>query len=99
MKTLEPGEIRQCNYLATQHGVFTRSETCTLNKLEQKSPLVGKILLHNITDEPVTLKAGQHVAELLAGTASCTEVSEDREVDDILRKLYPKWDEEESERR
>ncbi len=29
---------------------------------------------------------------------SCAEVSEDREVDDILRKLYPAWDEE-SERK
>jgi hypothetical protein len=67
---------------------------------KKKSPLVGgKILLHNITDEPVTIKAGQHVAELLAGTSSCAEVSEDREVDDILRKLYPEWDEEESERK
>ena len=27
------------------------------------------------------------------------QASEDREVDDILRKLYPEWDEEESERK
>jgi hypothetical protein len=83
------GEIRQCNYLANQHGVFTRSETCKLNKLEQKSLLVGKIRLHNITNEPVILKAGQQVAELLPDTARSAEVNENREADDILRKLYP----------